>query len=99
MLFILFDIGAQANIWRIIAVSERRAQDIANAVLPGLGYIFAIILLLGGLPFNIGNTADVKRPKQQKLFRALFSFEAVCCVLGKVDSHFPSKRIIPALAS
>jgi hypothetical protein len=48
----LFDIGAQANIWRIIAVSERRAQDIANAVLPGLGYIFAIILLLGGLPFN-----------------------------------------------
>ncbi len=35
---IIIDIGAQMNIWRIIAVSEKRAQDIANDVLPGLGY-------------------------------------------------------------
>ncbi|MGG3924221.1 NRAMP family divalent metal transporter, partial [Geobacillus thermodenitrificans] len=51
----LLDIGVQANIWRIIAVSERRAQDIANAVLPGLGYVLAAFVLLGGLAFNIGN--------------------------------------------
>ncbi|MBB6284803.1 NRAMP family divalent metal transporter [Geobacillus subterraneus] len=55
LLSILLDIGAQANIWRIIAVSERRAQDIANAVLPGLGYVLAAFVLLGGLAFNIGN--------------------------------------------
>ena len=30
LLSILLDIGAQLNIWRIIAVSEQRAQDIAN---------------------------------------------------------------------
>ncbi len=35
LLSILLDIGAQLNIWRIVAVSEKKAQDIANAVLPG----------------------------------------------------------------
>ena len=55
LLSILLDIGVQANIWRIIAVSERRAQDIANAALPGLGYVLAAFVLLGGLAFNIGN--------------------------------------------
>ena len=49
------DIGAQLNIWRIIAVSESRAQDIANKVLPGLGYLLAFLVVLGGLAFNIGN--------------------------------------------
>ncbi len=52
---ILLDIGAQLNIWRIIAVSESRAQDIANKVLPGLGYFLAFLVVLGGLAFNIGN--------------------------------------------
>lgn len=52
---ILLDIGAQLNIWRIIAVSESRAQDIANKVLPGLGYLLAFLVVLGGLAFNIGN--------------------------------------------
>src|SRR5687767_6552004 len=30
---LLLDIGAQLNIWRIIAVAEMRAQDIANRML------------------------------------------------------------------
>lgn len=55
LISILLDIGAQANIWRIIAVSEKRAQDIANEVLPGLGYVIAGLIVLGGLAFNIGN--------------------------------------------
>lgn len=38
LLSILLDIGAQLNIWRIITVSEKKAQDIANAILPGTGY-------------------------------------------------------------
>ncbi len=54
---ILLDIGAQLNIWRVIAVSERRAQDIANAVLPGLGWFLALLVAVGGLAFNIGNIA------------------------------------------
>ena len=54
---ILLDIGAQLNIWRIIAVSERRAQDVANVVLPGLGHALAAAVAVGGLAFNIGNIA------------------------------------------
>ena len=52
---ILLDIGAQLNIWRIIAVSEKRAPDIANRVLPGAGYLLAFLIVIGGLAFNIGN--------------------------------------------
>ncbi|SFW69249.1 NRAMP family divalent metal transporter [Chitinophaga sancti] len=52
---ILLDIGAQLNIWRILTVSHSRAQDLANALLPGLGYFLALLVVLGGLVFNIAN--------------------------------------------
>jgi len=52
---VLLDIGAQLNIWRIIAVTEKRAQLIANDLLPGLGYLLAALIVTGGLAFNIGN--------------------------------------------
>lgn len=52
---ILLDIGAQINIWRIVTISNRRAQDIANSVFPGLGIALAILIGFGGLVFNIGN--------------------------------------------
>lgn len=54
---ILIDIVVQLNIWRILAVSNMRAQDVANKVLPGLGYFIAFAVALGGLVFNIGNIA------------------------------------------
>ncbi len=54
---VLFDLAAQLNIWRVIAVSGRRAQDVANAVLPGLGHVLAAAVALGGLAFNVGNVA------------------------------------------
>lgn len=54
---ILLDIGAQLNIWRIVTMSESRAQDIANKVFPGLGYFLAALIVFGGLVFNIGNIA------------------------------------------
>lgn len=57
LLSILLDIGAQLNIWRVITISELRAQDLANKVLPGLGYLLAALIVLGGLAFNIGNIA------------------------------------------
>ena len=46
---------AQINVWRVIAVSRSRGQDIANKVLPGLGYVIAALVAIGGLAFNIGN--------------------------------------------
>ncbi|PTX18380.1 Mn2+/Fe2+ NRAMP family transporter [Pontibacter mucosus] len=52
---VILDIGVQLNVWRVIAVSERRAQDIANLVLPGLGAFISFLIVLGGLAFNIGN--------------------------------------------
>lgn len=54
---VILDVGAQLNIWRVIAVAERRAQDIANSVAPGLGTLLAVLVVLGGLIFNIGNVA------------------------------------------
>ncbi len=52
---LLLDIGAQVNIWRIVAVSNLRAQDIANKVFPGLGVLLSVLIGFGGLVFNIGN--------------------------------------------
>jgi len=54
---ILLDVGAQLNIWRLISVSRMYAQEMANKVLPGAGYFLTILILLGGLAFNIGNIA------------------------------------------
>lgn len=52
---VIFTFIAQINVWSIIAVSEMRGQDIANKLLPGLGYFIAFLVALGGLAFNIGN--------------------------------------------
>ncbi|MFJ8245018.1 NRAMP family divalent metal transporter [Peribacillus asahii] len=57
LISVILDIFAQTNVWRIIAVSERRGQDIANMVFPGLGYVLAALIVIGGLAFNIGNIA------------------------------------------
>jgi len=54
---LILDIGAQVNTWRILTVSELRAQDLANKLLPGLGYFLAFMVVMGGFSFNIGNIA------------------------------------------
>jgi len=54
---ILVDIALQLNVWRVIGVSGRRAQELGNLVLPGLGWAMAALLLLGGLVFNVGNVS------------------------------------------
>lgn len=53
----LIDIAVQLNMWRILTVSNKRAQDVANILLPGLGYVLAALIVLGGMVFNIGNMA------------------------------------------
>lgn len=57
LISVILDIAAQLNIWRLVAVTEKRAQDIANELLPGMGYFLAGLIVLGGLAFNIGNLA------------------------------------------
>jgi Mn2+ and Fe2+ transporters of the NRAMP family len=57
LISILLDIAAQLNIWRIVALTKIRAQDLANQVVPGMGYVLAALIVLGGLAFNIGNVA------------------------------------------
>lgn len=57
LLSIILDSIAQLNIWRIIAVADQPAQDIANQVFPGLGYFISFLVFLGGMAFNIGNIA------------------------------------------
>jgi len=57
LISVLMDIGAQLNIWRIVSISKLYAQDIANKVLPGTGYALSVLIILGGIAFNIGNIA------------------------------------------
>ncbi|KRM36147.1 hypothetical protein FC83_GL000046 [Agrilactobacillus composti DSM 18527 = JCM 14202] len=55
LICIIVDIVVQMNIWRIIVVSGKRAQVIANDIFPGLGYVLSFLVAVGGLFFNIGN--------------------------------------------
>lgn len=57
LLSILLDIGTQLNIWRVVSVSRKPAQDLANELFFGLGYLLAFLIVVGGLAFNIGNVA------------------------------------------
>jgi Mn2+/Fe2+ NRAMP family transporter len=53
----LVDIGIQLNVWRIVGVAGRRAQELANEVVPGAGWLLTALVVLGGVVFNIGNIA------------------------------------------
>jgi len=57
LISVVLDAIAQVNIWRIICVADQPAQDIANKVMPGLGYVVSFLVFLGGMAFNIGNIA------------------------------------------
>jgi Mn2+/Fe2+ NRAMP family transporter len=57
LISIVLDLGAQLNIWKILTLKNKRAQDLANDVKFGLGHFLAFCILFGGLSFNIGNIA------------------------------------------
>ncbi|MEO6334582.1 MAG: NRAMP family divalent metal transporter [Pyrinomonadaceae bacterium] len=57
LISVVLDIFAQLNIWRVLTISGRRAQDVANDAIGGSGYVLAAIVAFGGLIFNIGNIA------------------------------------------
>lgn len=68
----ILDIGAQLNVWRVIGISGKCGQDVANMVLPGLGYFVALLIVMGGLGFNIGNIAGAGMG-----FNVLFGIDTV----------------------
>ena len=57
LLSVILDIFAQLNIWRILTVTGKRGQDVANETVRGSGYVLAGLIAIGGLVFNIGNIA------------------------------------------
>ncbi|MCP1387676.1 divalent metal cation transporter [Corynebacterium sp. TA-R-1] len=57
LLSILVDIAIQLNVWRILGVTQLRASELANKIVPGLGWFLAVLVAAGGLVFNIGNIA------------------------------------------
>jgi Mn2+/Fe2+ NRAMP family transporter len=57
LLSVILDIFAQLNIWRVLTVSGKRGQDVANETVAGSGYLLAALVAFGGLVFNIGNIA------------------------------------------
>ena len=57
LLSVVLDIFAQLNIWRVLTVTGKRGQDLANDTIPGSGYLLAGLIVFGGLVFNVGNIA------------------------------------------
>ncbi|MBQ0397397.1 divalent metal cation transporter [Providencia rettgeri] len=54
---IVIDFIVQQNIWRVVTLTKMHSSEIANATIPGSGYLLAILVIFGGLIFNIGNIA------------------------------------------
>nr|WP_186351299.1 NRAMP family divalent metal transporter [Pseudomonas poae] len=54
---ILIDFVVQLNVWRIVSLTRMRAADLANAAIPGSGYLLTLLVLSGGLVFMLGNIA------------------------------------------
>src|SRR5699024_5479115 len=64
---ILIDIAIQLNIWRMITSSGKRAAQLASAAIPGTGIILSILIVIGGLAFNIGNVAAAGLVRNSRL--------------------------------
>ena len=54
---ILIDIVVQLNIWKAIAATSLKAPALANKIVPGAGVLLTIMVVAGGMVFNIGNVA------------------------------------------
>ena len=54
---VIIDFVVQLNIWRITALTGRRASQTANMAIPGAGFLLAVLVIIGGLAFNVGNIA------------------------------------------
>lgn len=57
LISIIIDFAVQMNVWRIVTVSATRAGQLANKAVAGSGNLLAVLVIIGGLAFNIGNIA------------------------------------------
>lgn len=55
LISIIIDIGAQLNTWRVICISAKRGHQVADAVIPGLGWVVTGVIVFGSFVFNVGN--------------------------------------------
>ncbi|RYG00879.1 MAG: divalent metal cation transporter, partial [Chitinophagaceae bacterium] len=51
LISVVLDLAAQLNVWRVITVAGKPAQEIANMIFPGLGILLTILIVFGGLAF------------------------------------------------
>ena len=89
VMVIIMDMIAQTNIWSVIAASGLRGPEIANKVLPGLGVFLVILVVIGGLAFNVGNCGgvalglDAMFGLNEKIGAALAGALAICIFLSR----------------
>lgn len=81
---VLLDIGVQLNIWRLVGVSKLYAQDLANKVFPGAGYLLSALILLGGLAFNIGNIAGAGLGLQVLTGCSVQTGATISCIMAAI---------------
>src|SRR5688572_8060666 len=51
----VIDIGAQLNTWRVLGVSDKRGHEVADAVVPGMGWVVTAVVVGGSFLFNVDN--------------------------------------------
>src|SRR5699024_9061367 len=56
---VVVDLAIQLNVWRVIGISGKRAQELAQIVLPGSGVVLSIIVVVCGFIANMGNVSGV----------------------------------------
>lgn len=82
LMSVLIDAISQLNIWRIIIAANKPAQDIANDVLPGMGYLLSALVALGGLAFNIGSIAGAGLGMNVLFGISVPQGAAIACILA-----------------
>lgn len=82
LLSIFIDLVVQLNIWRIVAVTGMQAPAIANNVLPGLGWLLVLLVVAGGLVFNIGNIGGCGMAFQTLFGISTLAGAIISCVIA-----------------
>src|SRR5699024_6267037 len=76
LLSILIDIGAQINIWRVLVVTGKRGQEVANEIFKGLFTFISIVIAICLIAFNIVNIAGSGLG-----LNAIFGLDVMICVV------------------
>lgn len=82
ILAIIFSIGIQLNVSRVIGVSGIRGQDVANKIMPGWGHVLSFFIVLGGLVFNIGNIGGAALGLQVLTGMDIKFASIICGIIG-----------------